>query len=304
MYMQLGAIQFQPLPITGLGEEYSYEYPEHAVIEGKPLLQYIGDGLDVTTLSIRLHVSFCDPPTVFDAIKALADSHRAHRLVSGDGTIYGMRVIGRLTKTLVQTADNGRPILIEAQLTLKEWVDTDPLGSRQVARQTAAPGLQGKGPIGRVAPQPRQQAIIAAGIIKANAVQIARDAKRVSSLADLLPAGFGETISELKTYAGQIQSSVTPIMQQAQSLATGAQGAAAGLQDQVAAVSGYSSDITRVTSGLPYPASIVGKRIAAANSAISGKAAAITPLTAMAQGGAIEANTRAQMITRMVPGGA
>lgn len=302
MYMQLGAIVFEPLPITGQSEEHSWEYPEHAVIEGKPLLQFIAANLDVTTLDIRLHVSWCDPAQVFTDIKALADSHAAQRLISGDGIIYGMRVITRLAKTLIKTADNGRPLLIEAQLTLKEWVDTNPLGSRQTAQQQSAPALGSRGPIGKVSPQDRGQAIIAGGIIKTDAAQTGQAAKQITSLADLLPASVSEAAVELAAFAGQIQAAVTPVMQSAQQLAAGVQGAAAGLQDQVTAISGFSSEITRITSGLPYPASIIGDKIAAWNQQISDKATKGITLTSLGQGGAIEAGTRAQMITRMLPG--
>jgi len=303
MFMQLGTIVFEPLPITGMSEEYTYDYPEHAVIEGKPLLQYIGDQLDITDLTIRLHTSFCDPPTAFAQIKAVADSHQAQRLVAGDGTIYGLRVITRLSKTLVKTADNGRPILIEAQLALKEWVDTNPLGSKQAAQQKSAPGLQGKGPIGKVTAQDRGQVIMVAGMVKTGAVQIKQSAKKLPGLAGLLPAGLSDIAAQVTTAAGQIQAAIAPIMQQAQTVASGVQGAASALQGQIAAVSGLSSDIARITSGLPYPASLIGNRIAAINRQISAQAVQGITLTSLVQGNAIEAGTRALMITRMLPGG-
>lgn len=304
MYMQLGDIVFEPLPIIGLGEEYAYDYPEHAVIEGKPLLQYIGTQLDVTTLSIRLNFSFCDPEATFAKIKAAADAHQALRLIAGDaGTLYGMRVITRLSKTLVKTADNGRPLLIEAQLILKEWVDTNPLGSKQAAQQKTAPGLLGKGPIGKVSPQDRGQVIIAAGQIKAAAGQIGQAATKVQGLTDQLKSGYADIAAQAKEKAAQIKGTVTPMMQQAQAMAAGAQDAAAQVQSQAATISGLSSDITRITFGLPYPASIIGNRIAAYNKQISGQAAKTTTAASLSQGSAIEAGTRAQMITRMLAGG-
>lgn len=301
MYLTLGNIVFEALPIIGLDERYGYDFAEHAVIEGKPLLQCIGDRLDETSLSIRFHFAFCDPDAAFDQLKAAADRHDALRFSSGDGRNYGMRVVTELAKTLVQTADNGRPMVIESQLTLKEWVDADPLGSRQAAQKKNAPGLQGKGPIGKVTPAPRQQAIIAAGQVKANAAQIAKDAGKISALADMLPAGLSGAVNQLKTMAGQIQATVAPAIQQAQNLAAGVQGAAAEVQGKITDISGFASDITRITSGLPYPASLIGDQIASVNRRISTKVTEVITLTSLTQGGAIEAGTRAQMITRMLP---
>lgn len=301
MYAQLGNVQFEVLPVTSLEEKYSYNYAVHPVIEGKPLLQFIGDNLDECTLGIRLHFSFCDPATAFAALKAEADSHRALPFRFNDGSYLGRFVVCEISKTLMQTADSGRPLCIEAQVSLKEWVDSNPLGSAQAAQQQSAPGLTGKGPIGKVTPQPRGTVVMAAGMVKAKAQQIGRDAAGIQGLTTQFTSPFSTVAAEVTAKAAQIRAQVAPVMAQAQALAAGVSGAAASLQSQVTAISGFSSDIARITSGLPYPASIVGTRIAAINQRISSRANDGITLTSLTLGGAIEAGTRARMIARLLP---
>lgn len=304
MYCQLGSIIFEPLPVESLDERYSYAYAEHQVIEGKPLLQFIGDNLDETNLGIRLHFSFCDPGTAFDQLKAAADLHQALPFQLADGSLKGRRVITEINKTLITTADNGRPLCIEARLSLREWVDADPLGSARAAQQKKAPALGGSGPIGKVTPQPRQQSIMAAGQVRNAATRIDRSAASIATDSDTLKSRFPDlsaTADRIKTSAGQMRSSVAPLMAQARDMAAGVQGAAGQAQGIAGQISGYSSNLTRILSGLPGPAGQLGKRMAAMNSRISTHCTTVTTLGQLTQGGAIETATRAQMITRLFP---
>lgn len=305
MYAQLGTVVFEPLPVESLDEKHSYNFAEHQVIEGKPLLQFIGDGLDETSLGLRLHVSFCDPAAAFAQLKAEADQHQALRLIFADGSNLGWRVVTEISRTFVSTADNGRPMCIEAKLQLKEWVDANPLGSREDAQKRTAPALQGKGPIGKLTAAPGNRMALISGQTVAGAKQIDQAAVQINSDAGVLQTSFPElasTAGQIKTIGGQIRTAVTPIMQKALSLAMSTHDSASAIRGYATSISGYSSDLTRVLSGLPGPAGRLGDKMAAANRRISDQAIQATTLSQLADGGAVEANTRARIIARLLPG--
>ncbi len=303
MYAQLGNIQFELLPIESLDERYSYNYAEHQVIEGKPLLQFIGDNLNEANISVRFHFAFCDPETQFNLLKAEADRHEALPFLFATGKNLGYYVICEISKNTVITADNGRPLCIEARLQLKEYSDSDLLASRTAAQKRNALGLKGKGNIASAASVTGNKTACIAGQVKANASQIGNLATRISASADELKTKIGtaEIVGQIKAATAQINDQVGPIMAQAQYLAAGAQNAAASIQGYATQVSSVSSSITRVLSGLPGPAAKIGERMAALNRGISAQATHTITLSQLAQGGAIEANQRAQIITRILP---
>jgi|GEM_PF-691585 len=305
MYAQLGNIQFELLPIESLDERYSYDFAEHQVIEGKPLLQFIGDKLDETNIGIRFHFAFCDPEEQFDLLKAEADRHEALPFLFATGKKLGYYVICDISKTTVMTADNGRRLCIEARLQLKEYSDPDLLASRTSAQKRNALGLKGKGNIASASSAAGNKTACIAGQVKANASQIGRLADRISASADGLKAKFAgstaEIAGQIKAATAQINDQVGPIMAQAQSLAAGAQDAAATIQGYATQISSVSSSITRVLSGLPGPAAKIGERMEALTRSISTQAIQTITLSQLVQGGAIEASQRAQIITRMLP---
>jgi phage protein U len=308
MYAQLGNIQFELLPIESFDERYSYNYAEHQVIEGKPLLQFVGDNLDEANISVRFHFAFCDPEAQFALLKEEADRHEALPFSFTSGKYLGYYIISEISKTTVVTADNGYALCIEARLQLKEWSDPDPMASHVAAQKRKALGLSGKGSLAKsyFLTNAQNRTALIAGQVKANAGQMNNLASRISTLADDLKATYAGTAagisSQVKAAADQIKEQTGPMMAQAQSLAAGVQGAAANIQVYAAQVSGISSSITRVLSGLPGPAAKLGQRMEALNKGIATQAESTITLSQLAQGGAIEAGQRAQIITRMLPG--
>lgn len=301
-YAYLGDVTFQPLSVTGMEERYSYQFVEHQVIEGKPLQQYLGDNLDEITLSIRFHFSFCDPAGEMKKLKDAGAKHAPLVLQMSDGTIAGRMLITEIQKTTEVTADNGRALSIDVRVTLKEWYDPEPIKSRQQAQKQNAEALQGKGTVAKV-PAPSQRALVAGGIkLSGSVIGTAANAMAVvaGGLSKVM-SGAGPVIDQISAASAGISSQIGPMMQQAQGVAAGVQDASGMVQGYAANISGYSSSITRILSGLPGPAGRVGARIGALNSKISGETTKIRTLTSLVDGSALEANTRAQMVTRMLP---
>lgn len=145
MYAQLGSIQFQLIMPTGMDSSQTYNYAEHQVIEGKPRLQYIGDGLDLFNIQIRFHFSFCAPGAELKRLRDEAGKHLAMPLVFANGTYKGRYVIEKIDVTAEQTADDGSLMSADIKLTLKEWVDVDPLETKTKKQKAQAPARKKPG---------------------------------------------------------------------------------------------------------------------------------------------------------------
>ena len=297
IYAVLGDIEFELLPIVGLQEDHAWNYAEHAVIEGKPLLQYIGYALDETTISIRLHRQFCDPGAVFAKLKTVADQHQPLLFQVASGEVYGRRVISKISRTIETTADNGMPIAIEAQMTLREYFDPAPIKTRQLQQKRSAPALSGKPAVTIPRPAPGNVSALAGGQITANAQGVAQNANQMATLATRLQSGYASVAAQVKDAVAGIQATIDPVMQQAKALASNAEAAASAIKGYAGQIQGYASTATRITSGIP----VIGPQMATLTSRMGRQTSSITTLAERAGGNASEVNVRAGMITRSVP---
>lgn len=301
MFAQLGNVQFELRPLTELEEKFAYHYAEHQVVEGKPLLQFIGDNLDEVSIGIRLHFTFCDPETVFNTLKAEGDRHQALPFFFATGKIVGRYVITGITKTTTITADNGRPLCIEAKLQLKEFFLADPQAAQQSAKQQAAPGLQGKGPVTAAVPAAGNKTALLSGQITADAAQIKKDAAKINTLTASIEGAAASAAAQIKAATAGITATVGPIMTQVQALAKDAQGVSGLIQGYAGQIAGYSSAIATVTAGLPGPLKPIGQKIGALNSSVSSKSTGIITMSQQAGGAALNTDTKAKLVQGLLP---
>ena len=146
MFAQLGNIVFSlGNIIEGMDGTRASEFAEHRVIEGKPRLQWVGDGLETLTLDINLHRAFCIPETEIKRLEDARAAHEAMALVFGNGEYIGMYVITELSRRLCQADGQGNLISANARMSLKEWVEASPLEFRKQQMKAAAKGLKKKG---------------------------------------------------------------------------------------------------------------------------------------------------------------
>jgi phage protein U len=136
LFAVLGDIQFE---VVGSPEGYestgAYDFPEQRVLESKPRLQWVGDGLDRLNFELMWHSSFTNPAVQLARLRATAAQHLALPLVFGDGGFRGFFVIESIAVKSQQLSAGGAPIAIRVALALKEWI-ADPLllsSSRPVA---------------------------------------------------------------------------------------------------------------------------------------------------------------------------
>lgn len=146
VFLIIGDIGFGRLiSPTGIESKQSFSYAEHQVIEGKPLLQYTGDGLTDISLAFLFHADFCKPQVIWDALVEMATSHKAFPLCQGNGLLLGRFVIADISRTTTYAGDDGALYAFECKLTLREYVDPQPLETKKKEQKKKAPAKKKRG---------------------------------------------------------------------------------------------------------------------------------------------------------------
>lgn len=128
MFAILGDIPFE---VTASPQQLiaarRYHYAEHEVIEGRPQLQWISDGLETLRLQLLLHRSIGDPVLSLALLQEAGSTHAGMPLVFGNGDFRGYFVVAEIETISRQLNGAGDPVAIEARVVLREYVsDADP----------------------------------------------------------------------------------------------------------------------------------------------------------------------------------
>lgn len=123
MFALLGDVQFDLITyFDGFESQFGADYAEHALIEGKPRLQFIGDKLDEIRIQLAFHLHYCDPEAELAKLKEALAAHDAMALVLGNGDYKGWFVLTDVQATSKHTDEAGTLIALEASITLREFV--------------------------------------------------------------------------------------------------------------------------------------------------------------------------------------
>lgn len=124
MFARLGDIRLGGDHLTGptaVSETLKADFVEHATARGKPPLQDVGDGLDVSDVSFFFDETFCDPSAEEAVLKAAIRARAPLPYVGGDGAYNGTHyVIIRLKIRTRKTTASGRTTRLDASVDLKE----------------------------------------------------------------------------------------------------------------------------------------------------------------------------------------
>jgi phage protein U len=133
MFAQLGTIVFENLKsFTDYSRTGAVVYAEHALLDGKPLLQRTGPALDELYLTIRFHASFTNPTEQLENLIDARDSGEILPLIFGDGTIQqGTFVITEINETIEDADPQGNVFSYLINLSLKEYITPDKLQQQQ-----------------------------------------------------------------------------------------------------------------------------------------------------------------------------
>lgn len=161
MFAILGEIEFTVAGgISGMEQRGSADWAEHSRIQGKPLLEWIGEGLDECSLTIELHPVLGDPEARLRALRLAKKKHEPLALVMGSGEYLGPYVIVDLNNVIRRATAVGQIKSASVQVSLKEYTGAftrkvlrpgllDPAVSGTSAAVTGSPGL-----ISRMLPSP------------------------------------------------------------------------------------------------------------------------------------------------------
>lgn len=161
MFAILGEIEFTVAGgISGMEQRGSADWAEHTRIQGKPLLEWIGEGLDECNLAIELHPVLGDPEARLRALRLAKKKHEPLALVMGSGEYLGPYVIVDLNNVIRRATAVGQIRSASIQVSLKEYTGAftrkvlrpgllDPAVSGTSAAVTGSPGL-----ISRMLPSP------------------------------------------------------------------------------------------------------------------------------------------------------
>jgi phage protein U len=132
MFAQLGDIRFDLITyFDGLNTSKKIDYAEHATIEGKPKLQYIGEALETININLNFHMSFCDPSAEVRRLKDAASKYEPLSFIYGNGIYKGNYVIEEINDNVQQTFNEGTLIAIDVEVKLKEWIKDKAITTKQ-----------------------------------------------------------------------------------------------------------------------------------------------------------------------------
>lgn len=161
MFAILGDIEFTVAGgISGMEWRSSADWAEHARIRGKPLLEWVGEGLDEYNLTIELHPLLGDPAVRLHALRQAKSSHQPLALVMGSGEYLGPYVVTDLSQATRRATANGHTQAATLQVSLREYTGAftrkvnrpgviDPSSSSTAQQKDGSPSL-----ISRLTPSP------------------------------------------------------------------------------------------------------------------------------------------------------
>ncbi|HUN58016.1 MAG TPA: phage tail protein [Candidatus Binataceae bacterium] len=122
MFGTLGEIAFEVLTSPVAFEaSFRWTYAEQDVVEARPRLQWLSEGLRTISFDLRFHASFTNPEAQLENLLTMARGHGAQALVLGNGEHLGYFVIVALRVASTQMTAVGDVIAMTIHLELKEW---------------------------------------------------------------------------------------------------------------------------------------------------------------------------------------
>lgn len=248
MYAVLGEIEFDLITyFDGMEAHFGSDYAEHALIGGKPKLQFVGDKLDEIRIDLVFHATYCDPEAELIRLRGAMQSRAALALVLGNGDYKGRFVITALQATGRHTDRAGSLLAAEAQLSLKEFTGK--------TRQPVAPALQGLAmallPASRV-PLAKSFPQATSTLLKANAGGLGLAVARAKSTL-ATSSGVIRTVQGLRSLAGRdplaVISRLPGVMRDAQGVLPGLGLATVSIQ-QFGQLTATAGDAGRLAKGL------------------------------------------------------
>lgn len=122
MFAILGDIEFTVAGgISAMEQSGSADWAEHRRIQGKPLLEWIGEGLDECSLTLQLHPALGDPEQRLRALRQAKSQHQPLAFVMGSGEYLGPYVITHLSNAVRRATAVGQLLATTVHISLREY---------------------------------------------------------------------------------------------------------------------------------------------------------------------------------------
>lgn len=147
MFAQLGNILFENLNgFSEFNKSGSAIYAEHALLDGKPRLQRTGTALDIISLTIKFHVSFCNPKQQLAALRTAKNDGEILPLLWGNGEVEGSFVITDLNEVIEDADSQGNVFSYQINVSLTEYVTDNKLLQEKANNRKNAKAVGDKKP--------------------------------------------------------------------------------------------------------------------------------------------------------------
>lgn len=103
----LGSVMLPSIAVLGLRIGGSESYSAQDVIEGKPRLQWMGPGAAQAQLTLKAHVEWIPPATLYARLESLRSAHEAVALATLAGDILGTFVVEQVDLTPIWCFEDG-----------------------------------------------------------------------------------------------------------------------------------------------------------------------------------------------------
>ncbi|WP_263217952.1 phage tail protein [Pseudomonas atacamensis] len=160
MFAILGDIEFTVAGgVSAIEHSGAADWAEHLRMQGKPLLEWVGEGLDECQLTLELHPVLGDPEQRLRALRLAKTQHQPLAWVMGSGEYLGPYVITHLSNVIRRTSATGQLLAATLQISLREYTGAfirkahTPGLLDPTARDTA-PAMDSPGVISRQAAAP------------------------------------------------------------------------------------------------------------------------------------------------------
>lgn len=128
MYAQLGDTIFEGKKgFQAFSRGNETDYAQHALIEGKPKLQRVGEKLGTISLTILLHSSFCFPEEEIEKLQTARAGGYILPFILGNGIVLGEFVLLSVKDEISQTDQVSNIVSTTVTLELLEYYETDPV---------------------------------------------------------------------------------------------------------------------------------------------------------------------------------
>lgn len=121
MFAAYGSLRFEVLSSpTSFSESRRYGFAEHPIVEGRPVLQKVGEELRSIHNTFRFHKGFCDPKASLESLRDLAEEQEPNTYILGDGTVEGEYVIEEIESTVEMLDKAGAAVWIDVTVRFRE----------------------------------------------------------------------------------------------------------------------------------------------------------------------------------------